>query len=169
MKVIEGKNPYEAWAGKKHNISHFRIFDCDYYTFVILEKRKKMDMICEICISMGYNSQQKGYKIYSLSSKVVFVSIDVKFNELLEEFVEDLDDFDDSYIAPNWMDISVDMSHQVKNSLTQRITRSMTLKKFLFTKIDRKNEPSSFKEASKHEYWMEVIKVKYETLMKNQT
>lgn len=45
----------------------------------------------------------------------------------------------------------------------------MTLNKSLFTKIDSKNEPSSFKEASKHECWMQAMNVEYEDLMKNQT
>ena len=45
----------------------------------------------------------------------------------------------------------------------------MTLNKSLFAKIDNQNEPSSFKEASKHECWMQSMNVKYEALMKNQT
>jgi len=45
----------------------------------------------------------------------------------------------------------------------------MTLEKSLFSKIDNKNEPSSFKEASKHKCWMEAMKVEYEVLMKNET
>lgn len=45
----------------------------------------------------------------------------------------------------------------------------MALNKNLFFKIDNKNEPSSFKEISKHECWMEAMKVEYEVLMKNET
>ena len=45
----------------------------------------------------------------------------------------------------------------------------MTLNKFLFSKIDNKNEPSLFKESLKHECWMEVMKVEYEQLMKDET
>ena len=45
----------------------------------------------------------------------------------------------------------------------------MTLNKSLFAKIDNKHEPSSFKEASKNECWMEAMKVEYEVLMKNKT
>ena len=52
---------------------------------------------------MGYNSQHKVYMLYSASSIAVFISRDVKFNELTEEFTsyEDLDDLDDYSIAPN--------------------------------------------------------------------
>ena len=45
----------------------------------------------------------------------------------------------------------------------------MTLNKSLFAKIDNKYEPSSFKEASKQEFWLEAMKVEYEALMKNET
>ena len=45
----------------------------------------------------------------------------------------------------------------------------MTLKKSLFSKFDNKNKPSSFKEDSKHEWWIETMKVEYEALMKNET
>ena len=89
--------------------------------------------------------------MYSPSYRGVFISRDVKFNELLDESTskKDDDDLDDSSVAPIWLDINADKSPQEKNSSTQRITRSMTLNKSLFTKIDNKNEPSSFAEASK--------------------
>jgi len=45
----------------------------------------------------------------------------------------------------------------------------MTLNKSLISKINNKHEPSTFKEASKHECWMEAMKVEYEALMKNKT
>ena len=42
-KAVEGKTPYEAWTGKKPNISHFRIFDCD--ALPLLFQRKKRNWI----------------------------------------------------------------------------------------------------------------------------
>ena len=45
----------------------------------------------------------------------------------------------------------------------------MTLNKSLFAKIDNKNEPSAFKDASKQECQMEAMRVEYEVLMKNET
>jgi len=45
----------------------------------------------------------------------------------------------------------------------------MIINKFLFAKIDSKNEPSSFKETSKHVCWMNAMNMEYEALMKNQT
>ena len=85
--------------------------------------------------------------MYSPSYKAIFISRDVKFNELPIESTsnEDVHDLDDSSIAHSWLDINIEKSPQEKNSPTQRITKSMTLKKSLFTKIDNKNEHPSFK------------------------
>ena len=120
---------------------------------------------------MGYDNQHKWYKLYFPSYRRVFISKDVNFNEFSIESAsnEDVDDLDDSFVAPNQLDINSDKSTHEQSSSTQRITRNMTLKKSLFAKIDNKNEPSSFKEASKQEYWMEAMKVEYEALMKNET
>jgi len=101
----------------------------------------------------------------------MFISKDVKFNELLEESTsnEDVDDLENSSVAPSWLDINLNKSPHEQNSPTQRVTRSMTLKKSLFSKIDNKHEPSTFKEASKYECWMESMKMEYEVLMKTKT
>ena len=82
MKAVEGKTMYEAWIGKKPNISHFRVFGCDAYAFVVLEKNKKMDKRFKKCIFIGYDNQHRGYRLYQPSARAIFVSRDVKFNEL---------------------------------------------------------------------------------------
>ena len=155
----------------KPNISHFRMFECEAFSYIIFEKKKKLDKRAKKYIFIGYNSQHRGYKLHSSSHKVVFISRDVKFNELLEEMTSHVKVFDsnDSSLTPNWLDDNAEKSSQEQNSPAQRITRSMTLNKFLFTKIDHKNEPSTFKDASKQECWMETMRVEYETLMKNKT
>ena len=59
---------------------------------------------------MDYDNKHRGYMLYSPSYKGVFISKDVKFNELPIESAsnEDVDDLDDSSIAPNWLDINLD-------------------------------------------------------------
>ena len=51
--------------------------------------------------------------MYSPSYRVVFISKDVKFNELPIKMTsnEDDDDLDDSSVAPNWLDINSNKSH----------------------------------------------------------
>jgi len=62
----------------------------------------------------------RGYRLYQPSFIVVFVSRDVKFNELPEESIscENLNEGDDYFVAPNWMDVNVDISLKEQNSPT---------------------------------------------------
>ena len=55
-KAVEEKTLYEVWMGKKPNISHFRVFDYDAFTFITSEKRKKLDKKFEKYIFVGYDS-----------------------------------------------------------------------------------------------------------------
>jgi len=57
MKIVEEKTSYEAWIGKKPKISYFRVFGCDAYPFVVLEKMKKMDKRSKKCIFVGYDNR----------------------------------------------------------------------------------------------------------------
>jgi len=61
-----------------------------------------MDKRFEKCIFVGYDNQHRGYMLYQPFARAIFVSRDVKFNELLEESAsyENLDKDDDPYIAP---------------------------------------------------------------------
>jgi len=146
-KVVQSKNPFEAWSRRKPNISHLRMFSCEAFSYIIFDKRKKLDKKSKKYIFVGYDNQHRGYKLYSPSFKGVFVPRDVKFNELLEESTsnEDVDDSNNLSVAPNWLDIDASKSPQEQNSSTQRVTRSMTLNKYLFAKIENNNEPSYFK------------------------
>ena len=109
-KVVEGKTPFEAWSKNKPNISHLRVFGCEAFSYIISEK-KKLDKRAEKCIFMGYDNQHRGYRLYSPSYRGVFISRDVKFNELPTEPTTN-EDVDDSSIAPNWLDINSDKSPQ---------------------------------------------------------
>lgn len=147
-KEIEGKNPYEVWTGKKPNIYHLRIFGYEAFSFIVLEKSKKLDDKTKKCIFLGYYSQHRGYRIYSPSAKAIFVSRDVKFNEYLGESSSS-EVLEDPLELPMWLDYNSDKSLKEQNSPTQRITRSMTLNKSLVSNIEGHNEPSNYKEASK--------------------
>ena len=102
-KVFESKTPFEAWSRNKPNISHLRVFGCEAFSYIIFEKIKKLDKRAKKCIFMGYGNQHRGYMLYSPYYRVVFISKDIKFNELPTEFVsnEDDDDLDHSFVVPN--------------------------------------------------------------------
>jgi len=56
IKSIEGKTPFEAWTRKKPNVSHFRVFGCEAFSYIIFEKRKNLDKRTNKCIFLGYDS-----------------------------------------------------------------------------------------------------------------
>eukprot|EP00253_Pinus_taeda_P009575 PITA_09575 len=51
--ALEDKTPQEVWSGKKHSLSHLRVFGCDAYVHVTKEKRTKLDSKSEKCIFIG--------------------------------------------------------------------------------------------------------------------
>ena len=103
IKVIHSKTPFEAWSGRKPNISHPRVFGCEAFSYIISEKRKKLNQRAKKCIFVGYDSQHRGYRLYSPSYKAMLVSRDVKFNELTDDSTskEDVVDLKDSSVAPS--------------------------------------------------------------------
>ncbi|KAL2252169.1 UNVERIFIED_CONTAM: Retrovirus-related Pol polyprotein from transposon RE1 [Sesamum indicum] len=79
--VLEWKTPYETLFNKPVNYSHFRTFGCLCFATNILPHKSKFDSRATKCIFLGYALNQKGYKLYDLNKKVVFVSRDVVFKE----------------------------------------------------------------------------------------
>ena len=59
---LEDKSPCEALIGKKPSLSHIRVFGCDAYVHVPMEKITKLDSKSERCIFIGYKDGLKGYK-----------------------------------------------------------------------------------------------------------
>ena len=57
---VKGKTPYEAWSGRKPNVSHLKIFGSIAYSFVPSQLRKKLDEKSIKCIFVGYNEEIKG-------------------------------------------------------------------------------------------------------------
>jgi len=57
---VQNITPYEAWCGRKPNISHLRVFGCIAYAHVPNEKRRKLDDKSVKCIFIGYCEKTKG-------------------------------------------------------------------------------------------------------------
>jgi hypothetical protein len=81
MSALPGKTPFEAWKGKKPDLSPFRVFGCTAYVFVQKDKRKKLESHMEKCIFIGYPSDYKGWDFYNLTTKWFFVSECAEFDE----------------------------------------------------------------------------------------
>ena len=80
-KSVKNTIPQEAWNGKKHNVSHLRVFGCVAYSLVPAELRRKLDDKSEKCIFIGYSEESKAYRLYNPISKKLIISRDVRFEE----------------------------------------------------------------------------------------
>ena len=80
-RIVRDKIPQEAWSGKHHCVSHFRVFGCIAYAHVPKETRSKLDDKSEKCIFIGYDEQSKAYKLFNPITRKVIISRDVVFKE----------------------------------------------------------------------------------------
>ena len=80
--AVTGKTPFEALTGKKPNVQNLKIFGCLAYSHVAKDERQKLDFKSNKCIFLGYECNVKGYRLYDVNKKKVFVSRDVIFNEM---------------------------------------------------------------------------------------
>lgn len=71
----------EAWTGRKHSVTHMRVFGCVAYAHVPDELRRKLDNKGEKCIFVGYSEESKAYRLYNPTTKKVIISRDVQFVE----------------------------------------------------------------------------------------
>ena len=62
-KTLDGKTPFQAWYGKKPNVSHLRVFGCSAYIHIPKDERKKLDPKAKKCIFLGYGTSRKGYQL----------------------------------------------------------------------------------------------------------
>lgn len=81
MKSVKDKIPQEAWSGKKHFVSHLRIFGYVAYVLVPAEIRRKLADKSEKYIFIGYSEQSKAFRLYNPVSKKMITSRDVIFKE----------------------------------------------------------------------------------------
>lgn len=78
--VALSTTPYEAWYGKKPNLSHLRIIGSTVFVHVPKEKRIKLDSNSNKCTLVGYGGTNQ-YRVWDPSRKDVIVSRDVVFDE----------------------------------------------------------------------------------------
>jgi hypothetical protein len=80
--ALDDKTPPKVWTGKKPSLTHLKVFGCDAYVHVRMEKRSKLDKKVEKCIFIIYKDGLKGYKLWNPESKKVVYRRDVVFREM---------------------------------------------------------------------------------------
>ena len=81
MKKLSWKSPFEVLFDKVPNFEHLRVIGCLCYAAVTKPHKDKFENRGIKCILIGYPSNQKGYKLYNLDTKEIFLSRDVHFEE----------------------------------------------------------------------------------------
>ncbi|XP_060212124.1 uncharacterized protein LOC132639708 [Lycium barbarum] len=88
--VLGGKSPCEMLFGKISKLDHLRVFGCLCYASKLPRGDKFAERARKVVL-VGYSEIQKGYRLYDLVSKVLFISRDVTFRELVFPFKHDVD------------------------------------------------------------------------------
>src|SRR5205809_7834065 len=79
-KSLDRKTPYEAWCGKKPDLSYLRILGSTVYVHVSKDSRRKLDFNTRKCrlVSYGVTNQ---WRAWDEEKEDVIVSRDVIFDE----------------------------------------------------------------------------------------
>ncbi|KAJ0872693.1 putative RNA-directed DNA polymerase [Helianthus annuus] len=85
--VLAGKTPYELVYKFKPFLNHLKVFGCLCF-HTVLNESDKLNSRAEKCVFIGYSLEKKGYKLFSLDSRSIIFSRDVKFYETIFPFKE---------------------------------------------------------------------------------
>jgi hypothetical protein len=83
-KAVPTMTPYQAWHGRKPNVSHLHVFGCDAYAHIPKDERTKLDPKGVKCNFVGYSETQKAFRLWDSSSGKIKISRDVIFNESIQ-------------------------------------------------------------------------------------
>ena len=77
--TLDGKTPFEAWCGRKPNVSYFRVFGC--LAWANGSSRGCTAQFPWPCTFIGYEDSVKAYRLLDPETHQIFVEKDVHFEE----------------------------------------------------------------------------------------
>jgi hypothetical protein len=80
-RALKGKTPYEAWTGKKPDVSHFREFGCDVWVLDEDKNRSKLAPKSKKMVFVGFMEGSKAVRYWDKMMRNIKVSRNVSFNE----------------------------------------------------------------------------------------
>lgn len=90
--LLKGKTPYECLFGSTPSYDNVRIFGCLCYAKAKNRTNDKFASRSRKCVFVGYPYGKKGWKLYDLETKEIFVSRDVEFCEEVFPFSKILEE-----------------------------------------------------------------------------
>ena len=81
-KALKGKTPFEAWHGRKPNVSFLRTFGCVVHVKNTKPHLGKLEDRSTPMVLMGYEEGTKAYWLYDPKRGKVVISRDVVFDEM---------------------------------------------------------------------------------------
>lgn len=81
-KAVRSKTPYEAWTGRKPQVSNLKVFGCPAYSLNKSPSKDKFDEKGEKFLFVGYSDESKGYRLINPVNKKLVVARDVIFDEM---------------------------------------------------------------------------------------
>jgi hypothetical protein len=78
---MDGVTPFEAWHGRKPDVSHLHVFGCVAHVKLTRPSLKKLDDRSIPMVFLGYEQGCKAYHLFDPAANHVHVSRDVVFDE----------------------------------------------------------------------------------------
>ncbi|KAL0434830.1 UNVERIFIED_CONTAM: putative mitochondrial protein [Sesamum radiatum] len=78
---LNWKTPFELLYKAPPSYAYLKTFGCLRYATNVMPHKSKFDHRTFKCVFIGYMTGQKGYKVYDIDNKVVFVSRNIVFHE----------------------------------------------------------------------------------------
>lgn len=83
---MKHRTTYEILYKKAAHYSYLRVFRCLAFASSLTTHRNKFQPRAKMCVFLGYPSVVKGYKLYDVVTKQIFISRDVIFHEEIYPF-----------------------------------------------------------------------------------
>ena len=80
-RALKGMTPYEAWTGKKQDVSHLREFGCDVWVLDETKNKSKLAPRSKKMIFVGFEDGSKAVRYWDKTTRKIKVSRNVAFNE----------------------------------------------------------------------------------------
>jgi transposase InsO family protein len=81
IKKRTGKTAYEAFTGKKPDISHLHVFGCDAYFFLHRNERQKMGNKMREAIYLGFDVEHHCDMLWDIHNRKMVLSRDVRYKD----------------------------------------------------------------------------------------